>query len=155
MDGGRRLHPARRADESTIQGAITSCRILAPLGKGTVRAGRRFFLKAAMTAKEVLMNSFSKIAAAATIMLAAGSVSAYADCNRDTGTETALGAGSGALVGGLASHSVVGAVVGGVAGGVIGNSIGQSNNREDCRRDAYEYDRQREAQYEADRYGDR
>jgi hypothetical protein len=38
-----------------------------------------------------------------------------------------------------------------VAGGVVGNAIGQSDNREDCRRNAYYYDRQREAQDNADR----
>jgi hypothetical protein len=88
------------------------------------------------------MKRIATIAAAAVIALGAGTVSAFAACNGDAGTETALGAGSGALVGGLASHSIVGAVVGGVAGGVIGNSIGHSNNRADCRRDrAYRHDR--------------
>lgn len=87
------------------------------------------------------MNTVAKIAAAAVIALGAGTVSASAACNGDTGTETVLGAGSGALVGGLASHSIAGAAIGGVAGGLIGNAIGQSNNREDCRREAYYYDR--------------
>jgi outer membrane lipoprotein SlyB len=87
------------------------------------------------------MKNFAMLAAAAMFALGAGTISASAACNNDTGTETALGAGSGALVGGLASHSVVGAVVGGVAGGLIGNSIGNSNNREDCRRAGYRRDR--------------
>jgi len=90
------------------------------------------------------MRSLTRIAAAAVVVLAAGTASAYAACNGDTGTETVLGAASGATVGGLASHSIAGAAIGGVAGGLIGNAIGQSNNREDCRRDAYYYDRDRQ-----------
>ena len=90
------------------------------------------------------MRSFTRIAAAAAVVLAAGTASAYAACNGDTGTETVLGAGAGAAAGGLASHSIAGAAIGGVAGGLIGNAIGQSNNREDCRRDAYYYDRDRQ-----------
>ncbi|HEY8256000.1 MAG TPA: glycine zipper domain-containing protein [Rhizomicrobium sp.] len=90
------------------------------------------------------MKSFTRIAAAAALVMAAGTASAYAACNGDTGTETAMGAVSGAAVGGLASHSIAGAAIGGVAGGLIGNAIGQSNNREDCRRDAYYYDRDRQ-----------
>jgi osmotically inducible lipoprotein OsmB len=93
------------------------------------------------------MRSFAKLAAAATIALAAGTASAYAACNGDTGTETVLGAASGAAVGGLASHSVAGAAIGGIAGGLIGNAIGSANNREDCRRDAYYYDRDRDYAY--------
>jgi hypothetical protein len=94
------------------------------------------------------MKRTAKIAAAAVIALGAGTVSAFAACNGDAGTETALGAGSGALVGGLASHSIVGAVVGGVAGGVIGNSIGHSNNRADCRRDrAYRRGNEHDSHY--------
>jgi hypothetical protein len=88
------------------------------------------------------MKRYAKIAAAAVIALGAGTASAFAACNGDASTETALGAGSGALVGGLASHSLVGAVVGGVCGGLIGNAIGHSNNRADCRRErAYRHDR--------------
>ncbi len=101
------------------------------------------------------MRSFTRIAAAAAIVMAAGTASAYAACNGDTGTETVLGAGAGAAVGGLASHSIAGAAIGGLAGGLIGNSIGHSNNREDCRRDAYYYDRDRqmaENGYYRDRY---
>jgi surface antigen len=101
------------------------------------------------------MKRFAKIAAAAVIVLGAGTASAFAACNGDAGTETALGAGSGALVGGLASHSIVGAVVGGVAGGVIGNSIGHSNNRADCRRDRREYRRDDRGSYYNDRDGRR
>ncbi|HVW74470.1 MAG TPA: glycine zipper domain-containing protein [Rhizomicrobium sp.] len=82
------------------------------------------------------MKRLAKIAAAAAIVLGAGTVTASAACNGDASTETVLGAGSGALVGGLASHSIVGAAVGGVAGGLIGNSIGHANNRADCRRAA-------------------
>jgi len=101
------------------------------------------------------MRSFARIAAAAAIVMAAGTASAYAACNGDTGTETVLGAGAGAAAGGLASHSIAGAAIGGVAGGLIGNAIGQSNNREDCRRDAYYHDRDRqmaENGYYRDRY---
>jgi branched-subunit amino acid ABC-type transport system permease component len=94
------------------------------------------------------MRSFARTAAVAVIALAAGTASAMAACNGDTGTETVLGAASGATVGGLASHSVAGAAIGGIAGGLIGNAIGSSNNREDCRREAYYYDRDRYA-YEA------
>ena len=88
------------------------------------------------------MRTVAKLAVAG-VLLAGASTAAYADCNRDAGTETVLGAGAGAAVGGLASHSVAGAVIGGVGGGLIGNAIGQSNNREDCRREAREYDRER------------
>jgi hypothetical protein len=91
------------------------------------------------------MRKFGKSAAAAAIVLGAGTASAYAACNGDTSTETVLGAASGATVGGLASHSVAGAAIGGIAGGLIGNAIGSSNNREDCRREAYYYDRDRYA----------
>jgi hypothetical protein len=104
---------------------------------------------------EIHMRNFTRIAAAAAIVMAAGTASAYAACNGDTGTETVLGAGAGAAAGGLASHSIAGAAIGGVAGGLIGNAIGQSNNREDCRRDAYYYDRDRqmaENGYYRDRY---
>jgi hypothetical protein len=104
---------------------------------------------------EIHMRSFTRIAAAAAVVLATGAASAYAACNGDTGTETVLGAGAGAAAGGLASHSIAGAAIGGVAGGLIGNAIGQSNNREDCRRDAYYYDRDRqmaENGYYRDRY---
>src|SRR3569833_2114975 len=102
------------------------------------------------------MNRVAKIAAAAALVLGAGTVSATAACDGDASTETVLGAGSGALVGGLASHSIVGAAVGGVAGGLIGNSIGHSNNRAACRRAAryYSYNRERSAYY-IDRYGRR
>ncbi len=93
------------------------------------------------------MRSFAKLAGAAVIALAAGTISANAACNGDTGTETVLGAASGAAVGGLASHSVAGAAIGGVAGGLIGNAIGRSNNEQDCRRDAYYYDRNRDYAY--------
>lgn len=95
------------------------------------------------------MKSFARIAAATVLVLGAGTVSAFAACNGDTGSETALGAVSGAAVGGLASHSIAGAAIGGVAGGLIGNAIGSSNNREDCRRDAYYGERDR---YAYDRY---
>jgi hypothetical protein len=101
------------------------------------------------------MNRFAQIAAATIIALGAGSVSAYAACNGDASTETALGAGSGALVGGLASHSLVGAAVGGVAGGLIGNSIGHSNNRADCRRDARRGVRREHDSYYIDKDGNR
>lgn len=101
------------------------------------------------------MNRLAKIAAAAAIVLGAGTISASAACDGDVGTETALGAGSGALVGGLASHSIVGAVVGGVAGGFIGNSIGHSNNRADCRRDARRAYRHNRDSYYYDRDGHR
>lgn len=84
------------------------------------------------------MNRFAKHTAMAAIVLSVAALPAYADCNRNTGTETALGAGSGALVAGLASNSLGGAIIGGLAGGLIGNAIGQSNNREDCRRQARE-----------------
>jgi hypothetical protein len=96
---------------------------------------------------EIQMRSFARIAAAAALVMAAGTASAYAACNGDTGSETAMGAVSGAAVGGLASHSIAGAAIGGVAGGLIGNAIGQSNNREDCRRDAYYYNHDREMAY--------
>jgi hypothetical protein len=86
------------------------------------------------------MLKLSRIAAASAAMFVFGTVSAFAACDRDAGTETVLGAASGAAVGGLASHSIAGAAIGGVAGGVIGNAIGQSNNREDCRREAQYYD---------------
>ena len=111
--------------------------------------------KGLLQVMETHMKSFTRIAAAAAIALAAGTASAYAACNGDTGTETVLGAASGATVGGLASHSIAGAAIGGVAGGLIGNAIGQSNNREDCRRDAYYYERDRqmaENGYYRDRY---
>jgi hypothetical protein len=100
------------------------------------------------------MNRLARISAAAVIVLGAGTASAFAACNGDASTETALGAGSGALVGGLASHSIVGAVVGGVGGGLIGNSIGHSNNRADCRRDAHRYHREHDSYY-IDRDGHR
>ena len=95
------------------------------------------------------MNRLAKTAAAAAIVLGAGTISANAACDGDASTETVLGAGSGALVGGLASQSIVGAAVGGVAGGLIGNTIGHSNNRADCRRAAArrEYRRDRDAYY--------
>ena len=51
------------------------------------------------------MTGFAKLAGAAAILLAAGSISANAACNGDTGTETALGAGSGALA--IAAGSVL------------------------------------------------
>ena len=78
------------------------------------------------------MNRFLKIAAAATIVLGAGTLSASADnCSgRSHDTGTALGAGGGALIGGLASHSLAGAVIGGVAGGFAGNAIARD---QDCR----------------------
>ena len=100
------------------------------------------------------MRSFTRIAAAAAVVLAMGSVSAYAACNGDTSTETVLGAGAGAAAGGLASHSIAGAAIGGVAGGLIGNSIGHSNNRSDCRRAARYYDSRHHAYY-VDRDGRR
>ena len=89
------------------------------------------------------MRSIAKLAVAGVLVLGC-STAAWADCNNDTGTETALGAGSGALVGGLASHSIGGAVIGGVGGALIGNAIGESNNRADCRAEAREYYRERE-----------
>ena len=98
------------------------------------------------------MNHLAKITAAAVIVLAAGTGSAFAACNGDASTETLLGAGSGAAVGGLASHSLVGAAVGGVAGGLIGNSIGHSNNRSDCRRAAARHEYRREGNRERDGY---
>lgn len=101
------------------------------------------------------MKRLAKIAAAAVIVLGAGTVSAMAACNGDASTETVLGAGSGALVGGLASHSIVGAAVGGVAGGLIGNSIGHANNRADCRRAARYYSNRHHEAYYVDRYGRR
>src|SRR5471032_1831872 len=112
--------------------------------------------EASPTTGDFLMNRLAKIAAAAAIALGAGTVSAAAACNNDTGTETVLGAGSGALVGGLASHSLVGVAVGGVAGGLIGNSIGHSNNRADCRRAAArrEYRNEHDTYY-IDRDGNR
>lgn len=98
------------------------------------------------------MKNFAKFAAAGalTIGFSAIAAPAFADCNNDTGTETALGAGSGALVGGLASHSWGGAIIGGVAGGLIGNSIGNANNAADCRAQARAYYRERA---EAEGYG--
>src|SRR5438874_276864 len=93
------------------------------------------------------MRKLFLLSAATAALLVAGSVSAFAACNGDTGTETVLGAASGAAVGGLASRSVAGAAIGGVAGGLIGNAIGQSNNREDCRREAQYYDQQRQDYY--------
>lgn len=100
------------------------------------------------------MKTIAKIAAAAVIVLGAGTISASAACDGDASTETVLGAGSGALVGGLASHSIAGAAIGGVAGGLIGNSIGHANNREDCRREAY-YDRDRAYYRDNDYWVDR
>src|SRR5579871_1781121 len=100
------------------------------------------------------MRKLFHISAATAVILVAGSLSAFAACNGDTGTETVLGAASGAAVGGLASHSVAGAAVGGVAGGLIGNAVGQSNNREDCRREAQYYDRQRQDYYQGQQYPD-
>ena len=99
--------------------------------------------------------NLAKIAAAATIVLGAGTMSATAACNGDASTETALGAGSGALAGGLLSHSIGGAVVGGVAGGLIGNSIGHSNNRADCRRERANAYRSDHPGYYVDREGER
>ena len=93
------------------------------------------------------MRSFAKIAAAAAVVMVAGTASAYAACNGDTAPETVMGAASGAAVGGLASHSIAGAAIGGVAGGLIGNAIGQSNNAQDCRRDAYYDNRDRDYAY--------
>ncbi len=92
------------------------------------------------------MKMIAKLAVAGALLIGTGAA-AYADCNRDTGTETVLGAGAGAAVGGLASHSIAGAVIGGVGGGLIGNAIGQSNNRADCRAEAREYYREREEAY--------
>jgi hypothetical protein len=97
------------------------------------------------------MKSFATIAVASVLVFGAATVPAKAECNRDTGTETVLGAGAGAAAVGLASHSLVGAAIGGVAGGLIGNSIGQANNREDCRAEAQEYYREREEAHN-DRY---
>ena len=45
------------------------------------------------------MKRLAQIAAAAAILLGAGTVAASAACNGGTSTETVLGAGSGALVG--------------------------------------------------------
>jgi hypothetical protein len=101
------------------------------------------------------MMRLARIAAAAAIVLGAGTVTASAACNGDASTETFLGAGSGALVGGLASHSIVGAAVGGVAGGLIGNSIGHANNRADCRRAARAHYRREHAAYYVDHNGAR
>jgi uncharacterized protein YqgC (DUF456 family) len=121
---------------------------------GTLRIGvrfilcRRFFTE---LVKETAMKSFVTIAVASVLVFGAATVAAKADCNRDTGSETVLGAGAGAAVGGLASHSLVGAAIGGVAGGLIGNSIGQADNRRDCRAEAQEYYREREEAYN-DRY---
>jgi osmotically inducible lipoprotein OsmB len=92
------------------------------------------------------MKTLAKLAVAGVLVLGASSA-AYADCNRDTGTETVLGAGAGAAVGGLASHSIAGAAIGGIGGALIGNAIGQSNNRADCRAEAREYYREREEAY--------
>jgi hypothetical protein len=94
------------------------------------------------------MRKSLQLAGTTAVLLMAGSLSAFAACNGDTGTETVLGAASGAAVGGLASHSVAGAAIGGVAGGLIGNAIGQSNNREDCRREAQYYDQQGQSYYQ-------
>ena len=99
------------------------------------------------------MRKLTLLSAATAALLVAGSVSAFAVCDRDTGTETVLGAASGAAVGGLASRSVAGAAIGGVAGGLIGNAIGQSNNREDCRREAQYYDQQRQDYYSGQQSG--
>ena len=43
------------------------------------------------------MNRLAKIAAAAAIVLGAGTISANAACDGDASTETVLGAGSGAM----------------------------------------------------------
>ena len=93
------------------------------------------------------MRIIAKLAVAGALVMGVSSA-AYADCNRDTGTETVLGAGAGAAVGGLASHSIGGAIIGGVGGGLIGNAIGRSNNRADCRAQAREYRRERREAYD-------
>jgi hypothetical protein len=99
------------------------------------------------------MRKLFQISAATAALLLVGSVSAFAACNGDTGTETVLGAASGAAVGGIASHSIAGAAIGGVAGGVIGHVIGQSNNREDCQHDAQYYGRQPQEYYQGQQDG--
>ena len=99
------------------------------------------------------MRKLFQISAATAVLLVVGSVSAFAACDGDAGTETVLGAASGAAVGGLASHSIAGAAIGGVAGGVIGNAIGQSNNREECQRDGQYYNRERQDNYQGQQEG--
>jgi hypothetical protein len=98
---------------------------------------------------EVTMRNLAKIAAAATIALGAGTISASADScsghSHDTGT--AVGAVGGGLIGGLASHSVVGGLAGAVVGGVAGNAIARSD---DCHRHAV-----RRTSYYTDRNGHR
>jgi hypothetical protein len=87
------------------------------------------------------MSHFGKIAAAALLVLGAGTVSASADScsghSHDTGT--AVGAVGGGLIGGLASHSVVGGLGGAVVGGLAGTAIARSNdcNHHTVRRSAY------------------
>ena len=101
-------------------------------------------------AMEDKMNRTFRIAAAALVLLGAGTTMAVADAcsghSHDTGT--ALGAGGGALIGGLASHNLTGAVIGGVAGGFAGNAIARSD---DCKH----HSRARRTSYYIDRDGHR
>src|SRR3954471_4965507 len=63
------------------------------------------------------MRALFRISAAAAALLVAGSVSAFAACNGDTGTETVLGAASGAAVEGWLLTAVQAPRFGGARGG--------------------------------------
>jgi hypothetical protein len=96
--------------------------------------------------KEENMVHIGKIAAAAFIVLGAGTLSAAADAcsGRSHDTGTALGAVGGGLIGGLGTHSVAGGLGGAVVGGLAGNAIARNqdcNHNSRVRRESYYIDR--------------
>src|ERR1700742_4091269 len=94
-----------------------------------------------------MLNRTTRILAAATFALGAGTAAAQADScsghNHNTGT--VLGAVGGGAIGSAVSHGSLGGVIGGaVIGGLAGNAISRD---QDCRHGHYYHSR-----YNRDRY---
>ena len=94
-----------------------------------------------------MLNRTTRIFAAATLALGAGTMAAQADScsghNHNTGT--VIGAVGGGAIGSAVSHGSLGGVIGGaVIGGLAGNAISRD---QDCRHGHYYHSR-----YERDRY---
>ncbi len=93
-----------------------------------------------------MLNRTTRLLAAATLALGAGTVSAYADAcsGRNHNTGTVLGAVGGGAIGSAASHGSLGGVVAGaVLGGLAGNAISRDA---DCR-DRYRHGRHHQSRY--------
>ncbi|MEI9995485.1 MAG: glycine zipper 2TM domain-containing protein [Rhizomicrobium sp.] len=80
-----------------------------------------------------MLNRTTRLLAAATLALGAGTIAAQADsCSRHGhGTGTVLGAVGGGVIGSAVTHGSLGGVVGGaVLGGLAGNAVARDV---DCR----------------------